>query len=406
MQIPVALFGTALILGAGALAVSDYSTYPPEAAPAVRLSSFYLGDDNATVGAVRLHLDKIGYSGAARVFNPALGRDPANSTRWVDAGESFAATGDREKAEYAYRQAEAVAPNDPVTLLAIGYYYLGEKQPQRAAAYFSHLLSVTGRTEESITVQNVFAYLEQMHIRDLNLLDAAIPDARNATLYLRYLMAKTDPAAVRRTWRWMHEKHFDDDAVTAEYAQYLFRKKEYAAAGEDWQSHAASRRDGYPDKTAVYNGGFEYKASGSPFDWEFGALSGITAELDPAVHHDGSYSMRVDFTRNDNLEFYGLRERAFVTPGRYRLDAWMRTAAITSAEGMRMRVKSYLNNIQLGESDGMTGTHDWTPVSLAFDVSAGTNLIEVELARDRAIRIDNQLTGKVWLDSVTLTRLH
>ncbi|HYA16081.1 MAG TPA: hypothetical protein VEF06_01375, partial [Bryobacteraceae bacterium] len=191
MQIPVALLGCALILGAGALAVGDYSSYPPETAPALRLSSLYLADDNAAAGAARLRLDKIGYSGAEKVFNPALERDPANSTRWVDAAEALAATGDAQKAEYAYRQAAAAAPHDPVTLLAVGYYYLGLKQPARAAQYFASLLSVTTHEEEAIMVQNVFGYLEQMHVRDLNLLDTAIPDARNAHLYLKYLMART-----------------------------------------------------------------------------------------------------------------------------------------------------------------------------------------------------------------------
>ena len=83
----------------------------------------------------------------------------------------------------------------------------------------------------------------------------------------------------------------------------------------------------------------------------------------------------------------------------------MRTAAITSAEGMRLRIKTWPNSTQLGETAGMTGTHDWTPVSLTFELPAGTSFVEVALARELAIRIDNQLTGKVWLDSVTLTRL-
>ncbi len=145
-------------------------------------------------------------------------------------------------------------------------------------------------------------------------------------------------------------------------------------------------------------------------DWEFGALSSITAELDPdAVHHDGLYSMRVDFTRNDNVEFYGLRELALVAPGRYRLDAWMRTAAITSAEGMRMRVKSYLNNIELaGKPAASPVRTTGRPCLSPSMLPAGVNIVEVAPcpATARSASTTQGLTGKVWLDSVTLTRLH
>jgi tetratricopeptide (TPR) repeat protein len=406
VQVSVVLLGCVLLVGAGSLAVGDYSKYPPESASAVRLSSAYLLDDARAAEDVRLHLDKIGYAGAAKVFYPAVGRDPASSSRWIDAGEALLATGHRDQAEFCYLRAATLAPADPVTLLAIGDYYSNAGNSPHALQYFSRILSLSHGDADAILVRNVLGYYEHLRVRELNLLDQAIPNAHTATLYLAYLMTGTDPAVVRNLWHWMHAKRFDDDSEAAEYTRYMFGKRQYAAAAEDWASHYASRNGGHAGTSGVFNGGFEFPLTGTDLDWLDSGSKGIRAARDSSFHHDGQYSMRIDFTANDNPDFHSFGEVVSVNPGRYRLDAFLRTDKITSAEGVRIRVQPWPGATVLAESDALTGTNNWTPVSISFDVPAGTSMASILLARRRALRIDNQLTGTVWLDSVSLTRIH
>jgi tetratricopeptide (TPR) repeat protein len=406
VQISVVLLGCALTAGAGALAFGDYSSFPPETASALALSSHYLTDNNASSEAVRLRIDKIGYPTATTVFLPALARDPASSTHWIDLGDALQATGDPARAQYCYLRAEAVAPNDPLTLLAIADYFRTLKNPPRAAPYFSRVLALSEHDEDAIMIQNIFNYLELMHVRELHLLDSAIPNTGKAHQYLTWLMAQTDPAIVRATWHWMHSRHFDDDPGTVEYVRYLVAKSDYPNASADWGLHEAASHDGYPTSTLVFNGGFEYPSTGSPFDWDFDGVQGLAAERDTTVVHDGRYSMRIDITRNDNLDFRNFRQTVVLPPGRYRLDGFLRTADVTGAEGFHLRVQGLQSGVLLAETDGLAGTHDWTPVSATFDVPAASSIAQIQLVRHFALRIDNQLTGKVWLDSIRLARVH
>jgi tetratricopeptide (TPR) repeat protein len=403
VQFSVGLLSCALVGGAGALASGDYSRYPPESAPAARLSSAYLLDDNLSTGDIRLRLDKLGYTAALKVFSPALQRDPASSTRWIDVGESLLATGDRGRAEYCYRRAVALAPDDPSTLLAIGDFYATAHDAKRAIPYFSHILRLARGAGDEVLVGNVFVYYDSLRIGELNLVDAAIPDARSANAWLIHLMKNADPAVVRDTWHWMQAKGFTDDVGVAGLTRYLFAKKRFSAAGEDWAAHFAARHDGFPAQTRVFNGGFEYGPTNGEFDWRDDGFKDVKVSRDETQHHDGKYSMLFEFTGNDNPDFHHFGQTVFLPQGRYKLEGYLRTAAITGAEGLRLRVAGFQNASIFAETEALTGTNDWTPLSVTFDTPAASPLVEIQLVRRHALRIDNQLTGRVWLDSVSLT---
>ncbi len=161
------------------------------------------------------------------------------------------------KSRVRYRQAEAAAPSDPVTLLAIGYYCIwAKKQPQRAAVYFSRLLP-RHRPD-----RRKHHGPERLHISGTDAHPRSQP-ARRGKFQMRAMQLSTFATSWRKpipprcaAWRWIHEKHFDDDAQTAEYVPVPARKRSTQPLVKTGKVHAASRQDGYPDKTAVYNGGF------------------------------------------------------------------------------------------------------------------------------------------------------
>jgi hypothetical protein len=408
MQLPVAILGCVLILGSTALTVGDYAGGPVESPQRLQLGRFYLTDDAGAIDETLGRLDELGFRGALKVYRPALAHDPASAFRWTKVGGMLQAAGDLDGAKYCYRRADLLAPHDPRSLFEIGDYDISVEDSASAVRHFSRILAVAHREEDAVIVQNVFNYYEQLRVRDLGLLDAAIPDAFSARIYLKYLTSRVDPAHVRSVWQWMHTKGYDDAPNTNSYLWYLFSKRQYAAAAEDWSAHLASGEhrvnDGFPAKTAIYNGGFEYESVRIPFDW-WNEDSKITVTRDSDVHHEGNYSMRVELSGSGNPELQALRQNVAVAPGRYRLDAFLRTDAVTSSEGVRIAVRGGGSGPVIAETEALNGTNDFTSLGVTFEVPPGTSLIEVYLARHRALRVDNQLSGKVWLDSVSLTHV-
>ena len=144
----------------------------------------------------------------------------------------------------------------------------------------------------------------------------------------------------------------------------------------------------------------------SPFDWHFNGFNGVNVLRDAETFDEGQFSLRIEFAGNNNPDFRHVSQIVFVTPGRYRFEAHIRTAGITSDQGVRFSIRGSGSNRLLAETDALTGTNSWRRTEAEVDVPAGITMAEVALVRHRSIRIDNQLTGIAWIDAVKLTRLN
>jgi tetratricopeptide (TPR) repeat protein len=398
------------------LGLGDFKYFPAESSPAVKLSSLYLTDDRLAAGDIHLRLQKIGHPAARAFFLPALARDPAATQRWIDAGETYWVAGDLKTAEYAYLRAAALGPGDPDTLLAVGDYFANQRDAERAIPYLARLLEIgrAGAEDDKILVNNLFVYYDTFGLAtpagiNKGLLARALPDKLSAQQWLTYLMSGNppsgtpDPAVVRRTWQWMHGKDFVDDKTEVEYTHYLIQHDMMAAAHEDWAAHFAPRQDGFPAQNRVFNGDFEYETTNGDFDWRFDERKGQKFERDRTRSMKGHYSLRVELEANDNPELNAAVQTVLLRPGNYRLEGFLRTGSITSSEGVRLAVHAEKGGTLLAETEGLTGTNDWKRATADFTVPAGEDRVRVALSRHRSLRIDNQLTGTVWLDAVQIT---
>jgi hypothetical protein len=155
----------------------------------------------------------------------------------------------------------------------------------------------------------------------------------------------------------------------------------------------------------VFNSGFEYESSSGVPDWHFDGLNGVSVVRDRASHFEGQFSLRIDFSRKDNLDFHHVQETVFVQPGIYRFDAHARTEKITSDQGIRFRIVSARDGEALAETDALTGTNDWKRLNSTVRIPHGIRVVSVQLTRLPSLRFDNQLSGTAWIDDVKLTRV-
>jgi len=389
-----------LLAGAAAFTFVDYQAARIETPAGRRLGDLYLLDDSHAVKGVWARLGRVDSEAVAAAFRSTLERDAGSAERWGDLGDAVFGLGDRRRAEYCYRRAADLAPGDLDILFDLGDFYKSTGDTSGALSEFSGILRQSNSAGEGPLRHNIFVYYELLAVRPKGLIADAIPDAASARDYARYLMEEGEPAAAIEVWRWCHDRGFEDDRLTVDYVTWLLRKQKFEAAQEGWNKHFASRA------ATVFNGGFEYEFAGSDLDWHFGGFNGVTMARDSSSFFDGRFSLRVDFKGNDNPDFHHVAQSVFLQPGRYRFEAHMRTAGITSDQGLRFTIRAARSNAVLAETEALTGTNDWRTLATDVQVPAGVTMGSVELARHPSLRMDNQLTGTVWIDGVTLTRMN
>ena len=405
-QLPALVIAGLLATFSTALLIADYSNAPVESPQRLRLGRFYLLDDGLAVASLRDRLDDVGFKNAAIVFEAALKRDPGSAPRWLDYGEAALAAGDIPRAAYSYDRARQLAPHDVLILFDAADFYATHGKPEAALDAFSIILRESGAPKNDVLTNNVFVEFEALKVRQNKMLDRVIPDAVNAWAYLRFLIAKEpkgDGSAAREIWNWLSAKHYDDDTLVADYSRYMLGIHQFEAAGQAWSEHFNNRRG---TLSGVFNGGFEYDFLNAPLDWRDEGFSSVRTQRDSEAKFEGKYSIRVTFTGNDNPDYHHFGQTLLLAPGRYRISAQLRTAGITSDEGIRLRTIVTGDPKQIrAESPALSGTNNWTPISLDLNVTAGTPAVELQISRHRSLRVDNQLKGTAWLDDVRISKI-
>ena len=113
----------------------------------------------------------------------------------------------------------------------------------------------------------------------------------------------------------------------------------------------------------------------------------------------GSHSMEHRTWRTRNLY-----QEVLVTPGtHYRFRGYLRTDQISTESGLRFEIfdpKDMKNLDVLTPNE--TGTQPWTLEETDFTPGPKTHLIRIQLTRTPSKRLDNKLSGTVWVDDVEL----
>ena len=400
----VSLLSFVLATGTAAVAFADFQHVPVDSSLGLRLGHFYLLQDDSAVESARSRIDKVGFASAEKVFDAALQRDAGSAYRWCDKGELLLHDGNPDQAAYCYGRAGELAPKDVRILLDLGDYYSSIGKTDLALKDFSEVLHQTGAPAQDILTANVFGYYQSLKIVENHLLDEAIPDVPNAFAFFRFERQIGDMAALRDLWNWTCQMSFDTDQMAVEYANFMLSKQQYDAAGEGWARHFAARKDGFPRSTLIFNGGFEYELTDGAFDWQLGSSDSFKGARDHQIRQSGEYSYRIDFDGNKNINLRDRKQTVYVHPGKYHFEGWLRTSRITSDEGIRFRIRTSSDKSPFAvETPALTGTNDWTRMDLDIEVPSGIPLLEIDIARRPSLRVDNQLSGTVWIDSVKLT---
>jgi hypothetical protein len=144
------------------------------------------------------------------------------------------------------------------------------------------------------------------------------------------------------------------------------------------------------------------------FGWRISPVAGVYSGLDQEDFHSPSHALLIQFEGKGNVDYRSIYQFVRIEPGHaYRLRGFMKALGITTDSVPRLEVRDAYNpNVLDKFSDGPPGsTTGWTPLGLDFTSPPGTDLIVIGITRLPSKKFDNLISGKVWVDDLSLSEL-
>jgi hypothetical protein len=327
-------------------------------------------------------------------------RSPASPQRWLAVSRLLLLQNDPARAGLCVERSVALAPRSPPVLLEAAAFFYATGQAARGLALMSRVLAAT-RDYDSV----IFALYDRAGSVAAVLRQGLPRDPPAARSYLLHLLGQRDSPGARLAWAWLGRRGFADRTLLRRYLLYLIDNHlcEEAARVFDRFLPPAERAAG---GNRIAHGGFESESTGVPLDWVVTAVPHVEARRDQAAAREGSWSLRLAFDGQANVEYRHVAQQAVVSPGRWKLQAWIRTQGLSSDQGIGLRIlEASPTPAWQVWTENVSGDSDWKRVEATIQIPAAVHLAQIEIVRRPSRKLDNKLGGIAWIDQVSLTPL-
>jgi hypothetical protein len=334
---------------------------------------------------------------------------PRNVQVWLELSAAHGLQGDARNAEFFLRRADLLAPRIPTVQWVIGNFYLLQGNINESFKHFKVTLNGS-RQYDGILFRTAWKSSDD----GAKILDQLIPlQIETEFSYLYYLLRENKLSETVAVWKRIAAGPEKFDATRlGGYFNRLFEARMPSEATQVWNDlrDKGLITPAYQPsaQNLIINGNFEEAILKLGFDWRIDKVEGVQAGTDESNFHSPGRAIKVTFAGKANISYWHVYQFVRVEPKhKYRLQAFLKTAGITTDSGPRLRViDSYDAAKLMIFSDSLTGTtRGWDQVILDFATGPATELIVVSLARLPSAKLDNLIAGTVWLDDVSLTPL-
>jgi len=334
---------------------------------------------------------------------------PYDPEGWLELGGALEFQGKIPEAEACLRRADSLAPHIPAYQWPLANFFLLQGNIDEAFRHFRIVLAGTAQYD-----QIVFRTAWKASDNAEKILNELIPPSIPTEFsYLDYLLAQQRLTEAQAVWKRIvsGSEKFNPQQSSA-YIDALITNRRPEEAYEAWSDlgrkglvQSALPRS---DNDLVTNGDFEDEMVNMGFGWRVVSIEGVYAGLDTTTYHTPNHALLVQFSGKQNLDYAQVIQYVKVHPARsYRLQAFMKTEGITTDSGPRLEVVDPYNQAAVDVlTENMTGNSEsWISVGVDFKTGPQTGLVLVRLRRLPSQKLDNQISGRVWLDDVRLTAL-
>lgn len=327
---------------------------------------------------------------------------PGSAEYWLDLAEAEETAQQIAEAEQAFRRAEQVYPLSADVAWRFGNFLLRQNRQDEAFQKIHEALSV----KPSLTALAISRCWQGS--RDIErILKLALPAAPEAYWgAIDFLIDAREPDAAMVVWERLMSSNPAFPMQRAFRLQDMLIETDHPVdARTVWQqsfSAAGLPREEEKDGSLVWNGGFEQELLNGGMGWRFRQVSGVELSFDGHVAHWGR-SLRAAFDGTSNVDFQQPWQYVVVEPNtHYRLSAYFRTEGVTTSSGIHLEVEEthFFGAIQ--STPDLVGTQPWAPSVAEFTTGPSTRLVRIALRRRPSQKLDNKITGTIWMDDVSL----
>lgn len=242
-------------------------------------------------------------------------------------------------------------------------------------------------------------------------LDAIIPtdtpSGVNKNFYLEeifeYAIKQKNQSLASATWQRLHPSLTQESPLADRYVRYLITSGQRNEALDVWETMYGINPLG-----RVFNGGFEIPIKQDGFGWVMRDVDGVKWDREDDTVYSGNYSLRVEFDGRQNVDFRHLNQRVAVVSGMsYRLTGYWRGAYITTRSNPYIALQT-LGGLQSNRERSQSNrlSWDWEQFSVDIKIPHDSEFLRVSLVRAESDSLDNQISGKIWLDDIQLNEIN
>lgn len=152
----------------------------------------------------------------------------------------------------------------------------------------------------------------------------------------------------------------------------------------------------------IYDGSFELAPSGAAFEWQFHNVTGAQVERTKIEGGDGEASLRIVFDERSR-EFAHVAQALLLAPGRYHVSGRDRMMGIDEGAALAWTIACAENGKPLGQSPGLSGSHEWQAFGFDFEVPAqGCEAQRIALRRPASASAS--VSGVAMFDDLAVER--
>ncbi len=346
-------------------------------------------------------------------FREALDRDPASPFRWYDLGEAYLRMGGELEARQYFEQAVKRGSFAPRILMRAANFYFVVGETRIALGLSARCLAGTRDYDAT-----VFRQYERLRVPLDDILEHGLPRhpeaARSWFLFLmRPGAAPGNDAALEASWQTMVDRGFTDDDLLSRYVSLLLRRKRYEEAVEAQapfygRGLARPGNDSLaaPATNLLFNPGFERTPSGSPLDWRIRPMEGVEVAREAHQPARGKTALRIEFREAGNPDYHHVSRRVVVGGDRLAFRAVVRAEGLGGDQGIDFQIVDAEAPHRFDvRTRNIRGTTPWMTLETEIAAPPDTRLLEVRVHRARSLKFDNQLSGTLWIDDVSLRPL-
>lgn len=353
----------------------------------------------------QLDFDHADLPAAISDYQRAVRLNPRSPYYKLDLASAFEMSGDNGNADRYFRAAQDGYPISAEVSWKYGNFLLRQQRLPEAYAEIHRALLVDPKLL-SLAVSRVWHSDPDVKL----LLAQVLPDTAEADWQaIAYLSDAQQASAALTVWnRLIARKPSMDWTKVFSLTDLLVAQEKFEEARTVWRQAIArdeATAPGYSAGSLVYDGGFEKDISGGGFGWRQKDVPGVDFSFDADEKHSGSRSARLTFDGTQNLLYSDLYQPVLVSPRtRYRFRGFLRTDQISTNSGIRFEIVDPKNSQDVHVlTPNETGTETWTLEELDFTTGRHTQLIQIRVIRQPSERLDNKISGTVWIDDISVT---